>query len=865
VEQIMKWVIAWIGGFAALLALAAAVPAAENTASAPTQIDAAWELVVGSDPLERTAAEDLATIFAGRYQVVLAQPIDVSQFKKDSPAIVIGTVADNPLIAAENARTPFVLNPAEPESYALSYRHGMLYVVGQSPKGAMNGVYRLDDKRTLDVGDIDEHASPAFHFRVGGHKMNQHPPAHWSDNEQARYYARHYINVVWGEKQGPPMPLAARRKYGLGLMVELRFPPVDSAWLDDPAHASAVYHLSAKNKWRVVSPFDPAGREAYARGYEKLLQANPDTRILYAVFADYNAIPDEKSVRASDGQAFGHTRPEAMKQILGIMKQVIGQRDILPVAWLWHGFFGHDQDEEHFMKELAALGYGALYNEHGNKDDWIIRRDNFNATALATGADGRTAYGDKYVPLVSAGGACESINPVIGLPLPDVAATKIRRIADLGVKQFAIWWSGYEGWVYQANNEVVSELIWNPRAFDPNNPRPFDPQSGDGLIRHVAERDFGKALAPGVLEFWRLLDRAVVSTSELYQPPEKLPPADQDGLHIYDWYQRMGTFTEAIFGGGYPVPLTPGDLAARKDADHASWRTNPRVLANYAAVLKHLDEALTQIESLTGRKDTAPAVAQRLKDMQRWTALYRRLLTTQYNYLRGVTVLFDHAGEGIESEAIRRALAPIARDEIDNDRLLIDLLPGFEPNMNIRSNQELVWADALDTRQEIAVLRQKIAAMRIWLDRRPNLAQHAAASASSSENGQLTPERAVDGDGGTRWGSEYTDRQWFAVDLGQVRTIDTLVLRWNAAYGKEYDIEVARDRSGDRPWRSVYHTDRGHGGVEVITLGSPVEARHIRLQFHQRGTGWGYSLQEFEAYGPAEQGGTQSHPTTQPR
>jgi hypothetical protein len=229
-----------------------------------------------------------------------------------------------------------------------------------------------------------------------------------------------------------------------------------------------------------------------------------------------------------------------------------------------------------------------------------------------------------------------------------------------------------------------------------------------------------------------------------------------------------------------------------------------------------------------------------------------------------VSVLFHQAGRGIDSEAIRKALTPITLDEIRNDGLLIDLLPAFEPNMNIRANQELVWADALDTRQEIALLRQKIAAMRLWLDRRSNLALHATASASSSENAELTPSQAVDGDGATRWGSQYTDSQWFSVDLGQVRTLDTLVLRWNPAYGKRYDIQVATDRSADHPWRGVYHTDRGQGGVEVIPLPQPTEARYIRLQFHQRGTGWGYSLQEFEAYGPARQTTPATRPATAP-
>lgn len=69
---------------------------------------------------------------------------------------------------------------------------------------------------------------------------------------------------------------------------------------------------------------------------------------------------------------------------------------------------------------------------------------------------------------------------------------------------------------------------------------------------------------------------------------------------------------------------------------------------------------------------------------------------------------------------------------------------------------------------------------------------------------------ATDGDSDTRWGSQYTDPQWIMVDLGQVETIDRIVLKWEVAFGKDYYNRSGRcfgrpvegDWSGERRrWR----------------------------------------------------------------
>ena len=71
-----------------------------------------------------------------------------------------------------------------------------------------------------------------------------------------------------------------------------------------------------------------------------------------------------------------------------------------------------------------------------------------------------------------------------------------------------------------------------------------------------------------------------------------------------------------------------------------------------------------------------------------------------------------------------------------------------------------------------------------------------------------------------------------------------MILNWETAYGKAYTIEVSDD---GKNWRTVYSTTAGRGGVEVDRFPA-TSARFVRMQGVQRGTGWGYSLYQFQVY-----------------
>jgi len=133
------------------------------------------------------------------------------------------------------------------------------------------------------------------------------------------------------------------------------------------------------------------------------------------------------------------------------------------------------------------------------------------------------------------------------------------------------------------------------------------------------------------------------------------------------------------------------------------------------------------------------------------------------------------------------------------------------------------------------------------------LSQGKPVTASSQEGEWLSASNAVDGRSGTRWGSIFADGQWIYIDLGSSATISKVVLNWEAAYGKAYQIQVSDNASN---WTTVYTTANSDGGLDEISLAGT--GRYVRMNGVARGTGYGYSLWEFDVYGSRNGGGTGS-------
>jgi beta-glucosidase len=124
-----------------------------------------------------------------------------------------------------------------------------------------------------------------------------------------------------------------------------------------------------------------------------------------------------------------------------------------------------------------------------------------------------------------------------------------------------------------------------------------------------------------------------------------------------------------------------------------------------------------------------------------------------------------------------------------------------------------------------------------------NVALNKTTTSSSSE-GIFVSANAVDGNTGTRWASNYNANEWIAIDLTQNYSITKVVLNWEAASAKSFDVEVSADNA---TWTSIYHTDTGAGGVQTLNITG--QGRYVRMRATVRNTTYGYSLFEFEVYG----------------
>ncbi|MGC4759211.1 ThuA domain-containing protein [Micromonospora trifolii] len=125
-----------------------------------------------------------------------------------------------------------------------------------------------------------------------------------------------------------------------------------------------------------------------------------------------------------------------------------------------------------------------------------------------------------------------------------------------------------------------------------------------------------------------------------------------------------------------------------------------------------------------------------------------------------------------------------------------------------------------------------------------NLLLNKPASTSSNEGADVSGAQAVDGSLTTRWSSTFSDPQWIRVDLGSATAIGRVKLSWEAAYSSAYQIQTSNDGT---TWTTVKTVTGADGGVDEHTaLGA--NGRYLRIYGTARGTGYGHSLWELEAY-----------------
>jgi PIN domain nuclease of toxin-antitoxin system len=117
---------------------------------------------------------------------------------------------------------------------------------------------------------------------------------------------------------------------------------------------------------------------------------------------------------------------------------------------------------------------------------------------------------------------------------------------------------------------------------------------------------------------------------------------------------------------------------------------------------------------------------------------------------------------------------------------------------------------------------------------------------ASSTYKKFSPEQANDGNSDTRWSSTFADSQWWQVDLGAVRLVDTVELNWEAAYPSTYKIQTSTDgvSFGDAATVSISNPGFKRTAFPVRS------ARYMRVLSVNRATRWGISLWDARVFGP---------------
>jgi endoglucanase len=129
-----------------------------------------------------------------------------------------------------------------------------------------------------------------------------------------------------------------------------------------------------------------------------------------------------------------------------------------------------------------------------------------------------------------------------------------------------------------------------------------------------------------------------------------------------------------------------------------------------------------------------------------------------------------------------------------------------------------------------------------------NLALNKPVQYSSAESSAYQGNNAVDGNANTRWSSAFADNQYFIVDLGSIFNISEIKINWEAAYGKDFQIQFSSNNIDWTTVEDVWGNTSQTNDFQNIT-GS---ARYVKMYGIHRATPYGFSMYEFEVYGTAE-------------
>jgi len=119
-------------------------------------------------------------------------------------------------------------------------------------------------------------------------------------------------------------------------------------------------------------------------------------------------------------------------------------------------------------------------------------------------------------------------------------------------------------------------------------------------------------------------------------------------------------------------------------------------------------------------------------------------------------------------------------------------------------------------------------------------------SCSGVETSTTTSDMAVDGNSGTRWSSAFMDNQWWQVDLQHQIVPGTIGIDWEAAYARQFNLQISADNIS---WFPLYANTAFSGGTSTILNSNSTSGRYVKVNCIQRATAYGSSFYSFNLSG----------------
>jgi len=125
----------------------------------------------------------------------------------------------------------------------------------------------------------------------------------------------------------------------------------------------------------------------------------------------------------------------------------------------------------------------------------------------------------------------------------------------------------------------------------------------------------------------------------------------------------------------------------------------------------------------------------------------------------------------------------------------------------------------------------------------PSLVKDHPVTVSSDRDGNVG-QFAVDGNHRTRWESSLNDNQTLEIDLGQVLTIDSILVRSDWAYPKWFKVEY----STGGEWNLLVDDVAGRQDNSTFIPLGDTQVSKLKFTFKERGTKWAHAIWEIEVY-----------------